>query len=122
MPNLDSPQWNQEFGVCEKHGLPEVPCLQCIAEHDPDITVSRTETDRDTLSFNPDLKLQDLFSPDKAWLVDRIQGLPSPLKRFQLHWQGGKKEIVEGTDITDACQKAGIGPVATLALDHYEEG
>ena len=43
------------------------------------------------------------------------------MKKFRLHWLDGKKEIVEGTDIADACRRAGIGNGALRALDYYEE-
>jgi hypothetical protein len=43
------------------------------------------------------------------------------MKKFRLHWLGGKKEIVEGIDIADACRLAGIQRGALPALDYYEE-
>ena len=43
------------------------------------------------------------------------------MAKYLLHWLGGKTEPVEGTDIADACRKAGIGGGALTALDYYEE-
>ena len=43
------------------------------------------------------------------------------MRQFKLHWLGGKIELVKGTDIADACRKAGIGNGALSALDYYEE-
>lgn len=43
------------------------------------------------------------------------------MTKFSLHWLGGKTEEVEGTDIADACRRAGIGGGALAALDYYEE-
>ena len=44
----DSPFWNLELGVCEKHGLPELPCPACMAgEGDEDVTFKVEEIDVD---------------------------------------------------------------------------
>jgi len=43
------------------------------------------------------------------------------MKRFKLHWLDGKIETVEGTDINDACMKAGLGQGAMRAMDYWEE-
>ena len=43
------------------------------------------------------------------------------MKKYRLHWLGGKKEVVQGIDIADACRRAGIGNGALRALDYYEE-
>ncbi len=37
--------------------------------------------------------------------------------KFELCWLDGNKEIVEGEDIAAACNKAGIGQGAIIALD-----
>jgi len=43
------------------------------------------------------------------------------MKTFILHWRGGMKDqIVEGYDIADAFNKAGIGHGALPALDYWE--
>lgn len=41
--------------------------------------------------------------------------------RFQLNWNGGKTEIIEGVDIADAFTKAGYSAGVLLALDSYRE-
>ena len=43
------------------------------------------------------------------------------MRKFTLHWLGGKTEEVEGTDIADACCRAGIGAGALPTLDYFEE-
>lgn len=43
------------------------------------------------------------------------------MRKFTLHWLGGKNEEVEGTDIADACRRAGIDAGALPALDYFEE-
>lgn len=43
------------------------------------------------------------------------------MKRFILHWKTGKPEYIEGMDIADAFNKAGIGAGALAALDHWNE-
>jgi len=43
------------------------------------------------------------------------------MQRFILHWRSGiKDQVVEGYDIADACNRAGIGQGAIPALDYYE--
>jgi len=40
------------------------------------------------------------------------------MQKFILHWLGGMKDqVVEGYDIADACNRAGIGQGAIPALD-----
>ena len=39
--------------------------------------------------------------------------------RFTIHWLDGHTSSVEGVDITDACNKAGIGAGAIPAMDYY---
>lgn len=43
------------------------------------------------------------------------------MKKFKLHWLHGKTDTVEGLDIADAMNRAGIGNGALPALDHWEE-
>lgn len=43
------------------------------------------------------------------------------MKKFTLHWLGGKTETVEGEDIADAYRRAGFGAGALRALDYFEE-
>lgn len=48
---MNSPNWNEKDGVCTKHGLPEVPCPQCIADADADIEFVWEDTDQMALDF-----------------------------------------------------------------------
>lgn len=74
MPLISSPPWNFELGVCEKHSLPEVPCRQCIATKDEDITVSSTQMDRMALGLDNTLEFRDLLpAKDADWLMERIE-------------------------------------------------
>ena len=43
------------------------------------------------------------------------------MKTFELHWLGGKTEVVRGHDIADAFRRAGYGNGAIRALDYFEE-
>ena len=73
MPLIDSPHWNLKDGVCEKHCLPELPCQQCLAEHDADMTVQLTEADRDVLDFETETTVRDLLpAKDGDWLLERL--------------------------------------------------
>ncbi len=72
MPTIESPNWNETSGVCEKHLLPTVPCPQCLQERDKDISVGLTETDRDCLDFLG-RKVADFFPVGYDWLVQRIR-------------------------------------------------
>ena len=40
---------------------------------------------------------------------------------FYLYWLDGKKDEVEGTNIADACRRAGIGAGALPAMDVYSD-
>jgi len=43
------------------------------------------------------------------------------MKKFILHWRGGMRDqIIEGNDIADAVNRAGIGQGALPALDYWE--
>jgi len=43
------------------------------------------------------------------------------MKAFTIHLLHGRKEIVTGHDISDACRRAGIGAGALRALNYWEE-
>lgn len=43
------------------------------------------------------------------------------MKKYKLHWLDGKTEIIEGYDLVDALNRAGIGRGALSVLDYYEE-
>ena len=73
MPKIDSPFWNEQLGVCEKHLLPQVPCPQCFATRDKDIEVRLTEMDQNVLNSEPGFFVQDLLPVNDAdWLKERI--------------------------------------------------
>ena len=40
------------------------------------------------------------------------------MKHFALHWKSGEIEYVRGTNISDACNNAGIGNGALIVLDY----
>ena len=73
MAKISSQYWNEHTGACEKHHLPHVPCPQCLDEHDSDVEVRLTETDRVVLDFDPDLSVRDLLPTKSAdWLLERV--------------------------------------------------
>lgn len=43
------------------------------------------------------------------------------MKKYKLHWLDGHTQIIEGYDVVDAFNRAGIGRGALPALDYYEE-
>ncbi len=49
-------------------------------------------------------------------MADRIEE-----KTFKLHWLDGPATDIKGTDIADACRRAGVGNGALLALDYFEQ-
>ena len=73
MPTIDSPFWDPELGVCKKHHLLQVPCPQCLAEHDRDVEVRLTDKDRLVLDFEPGLSVRALLpAPHADWLSQRV--------------------------------------------------
>lgn len=44
------------------------------------------------------------------------------MKQFTLYWLDGLREIITGTSIADAFNRAGYGAGALRALDFYAEG
>ncbi len=77
-----SENWDVKNGVCLKHGIPETPCPQCLAEKDEGIQVMVQENDRVFLegenylaeeSGKPTSTLKDLLPADHAdWLIEHI--------------------------------------------------
>ena len=43
------------------------------------------------------------------------------MKKYKICWLDGHTEIIEGYDVVDAFNRAGIGRGALPALDYYEE-
>ena len=43
------------------------------------------------------------------------------MKKYKLYWLDGRTEIIEGNDVVDAFNRAGIGRCALRALDYYEK-
>ena len=73
MPTIDSPFWDLGLGVCKKHYLPQIPCPECLAEHDSDIEVRLTDTDRLVLDFEPGMSIGTLLPASHAdWLSQRV--------------------------------------------------
>ena len=69
MPILNSPNWNQQIGVCMKHYTPQLPCSQCLAENPDELEILITETDLAVLDYNPTLAIEDLIP---QWLARQI--------------------------------------------------
>jgi hypothetical protein len=42
--------------------------------------------------------------------------------KFRLYWRDGKTEVITGSDIANAFNKAGYGSGALRALDFYDNG
>ena len=61
-----------------------------------------------------------VVSQEISWLKIITKG-ETAMAKFRLHWLSGKIEEVEGSNIADACRKAGIGRGALAALDYYEK-
>lgn len=47
-----SPYWDEKLGVCTKHWLPQVPCPQCLATNDRDVTFAVSATDADVVAYS----------------------------------------------------------------------
>lgn len=60
-------------------------------------------------------------TPSLIFLRTGINSKGITMKTFKLFWLDGKEEIVKGTDIANAMNKAGYGAGALAALDYYEE-
>lgn len=48
--------------------------------------------------------------------------LPAPVQQWTLYWRTGDRQVVEGEQIRDAMNAAGIGAGALPALDFYARG
>lgn len=73
MPNIYGPaHWHEDVQSCSKHGIPMLPCPQCLAEQDPDICISLDESDRMILMWEPDVTKAELMPADHPWLIERL--------------------------------------------------
>jgi len=82
MPEIDSPHWDWILGVCKKHGLPQVPCPECMATRDSDIEVTISSKEKEILenmqafaaiNEEPIPTVKDLLPADQAdWLATRV--------------------------------------------------
>ncbi len=43
------------------------------------------------------------------------------MKKYRIYWINGISETIEGYDVVDAFNRAGIGHGALSVLDYYEE-
>jgi hypothetical protein len=77
MPRLDSPEWNLGTGVCEKHGIPQIPCPQCLATQDVDISVYLTPEDVQIMEMDASVQSKDLLPTGQEWLLSRVVPPPS---------------------------------------------
>ena len=69
MPHIYGPaHWHEDVQSCSKHGIPTLPCPQCLAEQDPAIQVMLDESDRTVLDCEPDV-MMPLGHP---WLIERL--------------------------------------------------
>jgi len=64
--------WHDDVQSCSKHGIPMLPCPQCLAEKDPGIQVMLSESDRVQLDWEPKLKIADLMPAGHEWLAERV--------------------------------------------------
>ena len=66
-----SRHWDEANGSCLLHGHPEVPCRQCLAEHQTDVRLVLTYSDRQMAAMS-DISILDLLPANGEWLLDRI--------------------------------------------------
>lgn len=48
--------------------------------------------------------------------------MSEPIPKFTLFWMEGKSEVLEGSTISEAMNKAGYGAGSVAALDFYAQG
>lgn len=71
MPEIRSPHWNEKDGVCEKHLLPQLPCLSCFADQDPAVEVHFTEMDL-IVAEAEEIPLSNLLPVGQEWLLKNV--------------------------------------------------
>lgn len=57
---ISSPHWDEKNGVCKKHWIPQLPCLSCYAEKDPDLHIVADLQDQD-ICHDEDIPIDDLL-------------------------------------------------------------
>lgn len=73
MVNIYGPrEWHDDVQSCTIHGVPMLPCPQCLAERNADIQVSLDAGDRVTLDFDPECTVADLMPAAHPWLIRRL--------------------------------------------------
>lgn len=73
MPSIYGPvHWHEDVQSCSKHGIPMLPCPQCLAEKDPAIQVMLTKSDHMVLDWEPDVTVADLMPAAYPWLIERL--------------------------------------------------
>jgi predicted transporter len=65
-------EWSEEHQSCAKHGIPMLPCPQCLAEENPNIIVVLDAMDRDAIAWG-EVTLKEIMPADHSWLIDRVQ-------------------------------------------------
>lgn len=70
---IQSVYWDEALGVCEKHGFARIPCQLCLDQHDPDVEIKITETDKDAVASDSRMTVRDLFPKEDAdWLLAKV--------------------------------------------------
>jgi len=72
---IDSENWTGVLDLqkeyCKKHGLPKIPCPQCLLKQDKDVIVKLDEFDKTLLEL-PGFEIQDLLPGEHPWLQKRL--------------------------------------------------
>ena len=67
-----SPQWDEETGVCLKHHVAMIPCLSCMAEHDPQVYATLSHSEIDYAMWDG-CGIAGFFAEDWSWLQHRVE-------------------------------------------------
>lgn len=76
MPNILSPNWDQEKERCDLHPkCHRLPCVACIAEHQEDVVVELTAEEDRALNSPVEVEKRSFFAnfppSDQNWLAER---------------------------------------------------